>query len=79
MERLPPEITSQIFEYLEDGHRRSVLSLALANKLLYSVATRYLCRTISIRVDDAQELARAVDQYQVCVEINPSCALVGVW
>lgn len=79
LEQLPPEITLQIFDYLGDVHRRSLLSLALANKFLYHVATRYLCHTVSIPVNDAQQLAREVVKCQVCVGINRSRALADVW
>lgn len=42
LDRLPAGMLSAICEYLEHSHPRSVLSLALANKHCYSIASTFL-------------------------------------
>jgi hypothetical protein len=56
--RLPAETLSAICEYLAHSHPRSVLSLALANKHCYCVASAFLYRTIAFKAHCPEQLAQ---------------------
>ena len=58
LNRLPAETLLAICEYLGDSHPRSLLSLALANKHCYSVASTFLYRTITFKAHCPEQLAQ---------------------
>jgi hypothetical protein len=55
-DNLPVEILSAICEHITHSHPPSVLSLALANKRYYSIASAFLYQTIAIEACDAEQL-----------------------
>jgi hypothetical protein len=58
LDSLPTETLWAMCEYLAHSHPCNVLSLALANKHLYSVANASLYRTITLKAHYPEQLAQ---------------------
>ncbi|KAH5317857.1 hypothetical protein HBI12_119190 [Parastagonospora nodorum] len=72
LEKLPMEVLQSITNILDASHRRSVASFSLVNRRCRLAATCALFRTLSIRIENLESLAAAIEQWTATLQPSDS-------